>query len=103
MAMLSKLDYTAIAKLCYEYGYEDLMFAISAIRANKLENIGVSEDSVKYPSPLSNMKDSKVTNPTCKDCKYCGSLCIYRNPTGLWCGDYYPKKLSEGSETKEET
>lgn len=125
MAMLSKLDYTTIAKLCYEYGYEDLMFAISAIRANKLENIGVSEDSLKYPSPLSNMKDSKVTNeikelsqkyldeyrnyinpknePTCKDCKYCGSSCIYINPAGLWCGDYYPKKLSKGSETKEES
>lgn len=125
MAMLSNSDYLTIAKLCDEYGYEDLMFAISAIRANKLENIGVPEDSVKYPSPLNNMKDSKVTNeikelsqkyldeyrnyinpknePTCKDCKYCGSLCIYRNPTGLWCGDYYPKNLSEGSEIKEES
>ena len=41
MAILSKLDYTTIAKLCNEYGYEDLMFAISAIYANKLENIGV--------------------------------------------------------------
>jgi alpha-amylase/alpha-mannosidase (GH57 family) len=117
MAMLSNLDYLTIAKLCDEYGYKNLMFAISAILANKLENIGVSKDYEIYPSPLSNMKDSKVTNetkeviqkyldeyrnyinpknePTCKDCKYCGDSCTYRNPTGLWCGEYYPKDLPD--------
>lgn len=124
MAMLSNSDYLKIAKLCNEYGYKNLMFAISAIHENKLENIGVSKDCAIYPSPLSNMKDLDVTNeikkliqkysdeyrnyinpknePTCKDCKHCGDSCIYRNPTGLWCGDYYPKNLSEGSEMKEE-
>lgn len=124
MSTLSNSDYLKIAKLCNEYGYKNLMFAISAILANKLDNIGVLEDSATYPSPLSNMKDSAVTDeikeirqkyldeyrnyinpknePTCKDCKYCGGSCIYRNTTGLWCGDYCPKNLSEGIEIKEE-